>query len=66
LLPFIDSGSNNTFTAWKLALVLRKWAKPSILDTYQEERRKYAQDLIAFDKKLSANLADGTAVGFQE
>ncbi|KAJ7932748.1 FAD binding domain-containing protein [Mycena leptocephala] len=52
--------------AWKLALVLRKWAKPSILDTYQEERRKYAQDLIAFDKKLSANLADGTAVGFQD
>ncbi|KAJ6606070.1 FAD binding domain-containing protein [Mycena vulgaris] len=52
--------------AWKLALVLRKWAKPSILDTYQDERRKYAQDLIAFDKKLGENLANGTAVGFQE
>ncbi|KAJ7494326.1 FAD binding domain-containing protein [Mycena galericulata] len=52
--------------AWKLALVLRGWAKPSLLDTYQDERRKYAQDLIAFDKKLSENLANGTAVGFQD
>ncbi|KAJ6630324.1 FAD binding domain-containing protein [Mycena sp. CBHHK59/15] len=52
--------------AWKLALVLRGWAKPSLLDTYQDERRKYAQDLIAFDKKLSDNLANGTAIGFQD
>ncbi|KAJ7142147.1 FAD binding domain-containing protein [Mycena crocata] len=52
--------------AWKLALVLRKWAKSSLLDSYQDERRKYAQDLIAFDKKLSENLASGTAVGFQD
>jgi phenol 2-monooxygenase len=52
--------------AWKMAHVLRGWAKPSLLDTYEDERRKYAQDLIAFDKKLSDNLASGTAIGFQE
>ncbi|KAJ7285209.1 FAD binding domain-containing protein [Mycena rebaudengoi] len=52
--------------AWKMAHVLRGWAKPSLLDTYEDERRKYAQDLIAFDKKLSDNLASGTAIGFQD
>ncbi|KAL0953947.1 hypothetical protein HGRIS_005108 [Hohenbuehelia grisea] len=39
---------------WKLSYVLRGWAKMSVLDTYEFERRKYAQDLIAFDKKFSA------------
>lgn len=36
--------------AWKFAYVLRGWAPMSILSTYESERRKYAQDLIAFDK----------------
>ncbi|KAF9233478.1 FAD binding domain-containing protein [Melanogaster broomeanus] len=39
--------------AWKLALVLRGWADMSLLSTYESERRKYAQDLIAFDKTFS-------------
>ncbi|KAJ5583934.1 hypothetical protein N7450_006598 [Penicillium hetheringtonii] len=35
--------------AWKLNLVIRGLAKPSLLSTYEEERRKIAQDLINFD-----------------
>ncbi|KDQ19529.1 hypothetical protein BOTBODRAFT_126399 [Botryobasidium botryosum FD-172 SS1] len=36
--------------AWKLAYVLRGWAPSPLLKTYELERRKYAQDLIDFDK----------------
>ncbi|KAG9313144.1 putative monooxygenase [Chiua virens] len=42
-----------SMTAWKLALVIRGWANMSLLSTYESERRKYAQDLIAFDKTFS-------------
>ncbi|KIJ09344.1 hypothetical protein PAXINDRAFT_172512 [Paxillus involutus ATCC 200175] len=40
--------------AWKLSQVLRGWASPSLLKTYELERRQFAQDLIAFDKEYSA------------
>ncbi|CAE6475647.1 unnamed protein product [Rhizoctonia solani] len=43
--------------AWKLVHVLRGWAKPQILDTYEHERRQYARELIEFDRKLSRLLA---------
>lgn len=36
--------------AWKLVYVLRRWSASSLLDTYEFERRKFAQDLIDFDK----------------
>ncbi|TFK80699.1 hypothetical protein K466DRAFT_503427 [Polyporus arcularius HHB13444] len=39
--------------AWKLAYVLRGWADMSLLRTYEAERRKFAQDLIEFDKVWS-------------
>lgn len=39
--------------AWKIALSVRGWAEPSLLSTYETERRKYALDLIAFDKVFS-------------
>ncbi|PAV19767.1 hypothetical protein PNOK_0470100 [Pyrrhoderma noxium] len=39
--------------AWKLAYVLRGWADRSLLKTYEFERRKYAQQLIDFDRKWS-------------
>jgi len=39
---------------WKLTHVLRGNADMSLLKTYEFERRKYAQDLIDFDKKFSA------------
>lgn len=38
---------------WKLALVVKRTAQPSILKTYQSERRRIAQDLIDFDHKFS-------------
>ena len=38
---------------WKLGLVIKGIAQPSILDTYQSERRRVAQDLIAFDQRFA-------------
>ncbi|KAL6710923.1 hypothetical protein ACN47E_006798 [Coniothyrium glycines] len=38
---------------WKLGLVVKGVAQPSILKTYQSERRRVAQDLIEFDHKFS-------------
>jgi phenol 2-monooxygenase len=35
--------------AWKLNLAVRGLAKPTLLSTYEQERRKIAQDLIDFD-----------------
>ncbi|PCH36404.1 hypothetical protein WOLCODRAFT_140399 [Wolfiporia cocos MD-104 SS10] len=44
--------------AWKLTHVIRGWAGLSLLKTYEFERRKYAQDLIAFDKRFAALVSD--------
>ena len=33
---------------WKLAFVLKQWAKPAILDTYNEERLPFARWLMKF------------------
>ncbi|KAF2029758.1 hypothetical protein EK21DRAFT_67138 [Setomelanomma holmii] len=38
---------------WKLGLVIKGITQPSILKTYQSERRRIAQDLIDFDHKFS-------------
>ena len=38
---------------WKLAAVLREQAKPAILDTYSQERRAKAKELIDFDKDMA-------------
>lgn len=38
---------------WKIAHCVQKRAPRSILKTYQSERRRVAQDLIAFDHKFS-------------
>ncbi|KAI9736998.1 MAG: hypothetical protein M1834_000587 [Cirrosporium novae-zelandiae] len=38
---------------WKIGLVSRGIAKPRILQTYESERRRIAQDLIAFDHRFS-------------
>ncbi|KAF3056019.1 Phenol 2-monooxygenase [Daldinia childiae] len=38
---------------WKVALVAKGIAKPSILSTYQTERRAIARDLINFDHRFS-------------
>ncbi|KAI0091496.1 FAD binding domain-containing protein [Irpex rosettiformis] len=51
----MNASMNDTHNlAWKLAHVLRGWTDISLLKTYEFERRKYAQDLIDFDKKFSA------------
>ncbi|KAI0333887.1 hypothetical protein GY45DRAFT_1243820 [Cubamyces sp. BRFM 1775] len=39
--------------AWKMVYVLKGWGATSLLRTYESERRKFAQDLIEFDKKWS-------------
>lgn len=38
---------------WKIGLVVNGLAKRSILKTFQSERRRIAQDLIAFDHRFS-------------
>lgn len=38
---------------WKLAGVLRGQCKPALLDTYSEERRAKAKELIDFDKDMA-------------
>ncbi|EJF59085.1 hypothetical protein DICSQDRAFT_65759 [Dichomitus squalens LYAD-421 SS1] len=50
----MNASMNDTHNlAWKLTHVLRGWADISLLKTYELERRKYAQDLINFDKQFS-------------
>ncbi|KAG9313139.1 putative monooxygenase [Chiua virens] len=50
----MNASMNDTHNlAWKLTHVLRGWADLSILKTYEHERRKYALDLIDFDKELA-------------
>ncbi|KAH9206669.1 FAD binding domain-containing protein [Leptodontidium sp. 2 PMI_412] len=38
---------------WKLASVIKHRSDPSLLSTYETERRKIAQELITFDHKFS-------------
>ncbi|EPQ56124.1 hypothetical protein GLOTRDRAFT_137955 [Gloeophyllum trabeum ATCC 11539] len=50
----MNASMNDTHNlAWKLSHVLRGWAHPSLLKTYEFERRRYAQDLINFDKTFA-------------
>ena len=54
--------------AWKLNFAVRGLAKPSLLRTYEQERRKIAQDLIDFDYEhanaFSANDPQALADNF--
>lgn len=45
--------------SWKLNLAIRGLAKPSLLATYEDERRKIAQDLITFDYDHANAFAAG-------
>ncbi|GAO47533.1 hypothetical protein G7K_1738-t1 [Saitoella complicata NRRL Y-17804] len=40
--------------AWKVGLVLKGLAKEEVLETYEEERRQIARELIEFDTKFSS------------
>jgi phenol 2-monooxygenase len=45
--------------AWKLNFATRDLAKPSLLTTYEQERKKIAQDLIDFDYEHANAFHDG-------
>jgi phenol 2-monooxygenase len=45
--------------AWKLNFATRGLAKPTLLQSYEEERKKIAQDLIDFDYEHAAAFHDG-------
>ncbi|RVX70085.1 hypothetical protein B0A52_06257 [Exophiala mesophila] len=45
--------------SWKLNLAIRGLASPALLATYQDERRKIAQDLINFDFEHAAAFSVG-------
>ncbi|KAF2682320.1 FAD monooxygenase-like protein [Lentithecium fluviatile CBS 122367] len=59
--------------AWKLNFAVRNLSKPALMETYQQERKKIAEDLINFDyehanafaagdpKALAANFAKNVA-----
>lgn len=59
---------------WKIALVIQGIATPSILRTYEMERRTFAQELIAFDRRLSTlfsgrpakDAVDQTGISMQD
>jgi 3-(3-hydroxy-phenyl)propionate hydroxylase len=51
--PFFGQGMNSgmrdvTNLAWKLAFVVRGWADPSLLHTYDRERRETARVMVEF------------------
>ncbi|KAL3444615.1 FAD binding domain-containing protein [Aspergillus insuetus] len=52
-----------TNLAWKLSLVLKGLATPSLLETYNTERRSAAQRLIAFDRRISTLMANKWPAG---
>lgn len=57
--PFFGQGMNSglrdaTNLAWKLAAVVRGFASPSLLDTYDTERRPHATKMVAFATKVGA------------
>ncbi|KAK3300424.1 FAD binding domain-containing protein [Chaetomium fimeti] len=44
---------------WKLNLAIRGFAKPALLQSYEEERRKIALDLVNFDYDHAIRIAEG-------
>lgn len=56
----MNTSMHDTFNlSWKLNLAIRGLAKPSLLATYEDERRKTAQDLITFDYEHANAFAAG-------
>ncbi|KAF2836192.1 phenol 2-monooxygenase [Patellaria atrata CBS 101060] len=52
--------------AWKFNLSIRGLAKPNLLGTYEQERRKIAEDLIDFDYEHANAFHDGDAAALAE
>ncbi|KPI38088.1 Phenol 2-monooxygenase [Cyphellophora attinorum] len=56
----MNTSMHDTFNlSWKLNLAIRGLAKPSLLATFEAERRKIAVDLITFDFEHAASFAGG-------
>jgi 2-polyprenyl-6-methoxyphenol hydroxylase-like FAD-dependent oxidoreductase len=53
LAPSASNPGHPYNLGWKLAAVIKHRSHPSLLKTYETERRKIAQDLIDFDHKFS-------------
>jgi phenol 2-monooxygenase len=70
----MNAAMNDTHNlAWKLALVIKGFAHPAILKTYEFERRNYAKQLIEHDHEFAnlvssktAQNAEETAVAYEE
>ena len=52
--------------AWKLNLAARRFARPELMASYEEERRKVALDLVSFDYEHANQIANGDAVVLAE
>lgn len=52
--------------AWKLNFAIRGLAKPSLLASYEDERKKIAQDLISFDYEHANAFAAGDSAALAE
>lgn len=52
--------------AWKLNFSVRGLAKPALLESYEDERRKIALDLVNFDYEHANQIAAGDAVTLAE
>lgn len=63
----MNTSMHDTFNlSWKLNLAIRGLSKPSLLSTYQSERKKIAQDLIDFDFEHAAAFVNGDAKALAE
>jgi hypothetical protein len=51
---------------WKLNLAVRGFAKPELLQSYEDERQKIARDLINFDYEHSNQIAAGDSAALAE
>ncbi|KAL2889414.1 FAD binding domain-containing protein [Ceratocystis lukuohia] len=52
--------------AWKLNLAVRGLAKPVLLESYEDERRKIALDLVNFDYEHANQIAEGDAAALAD
>jgi 2-polyprenyl-6-methoxyphenol hydroxylase-like FAD-dependent oxidoreductase len=47
---------------WKLAAQLKGWAPDGLLDTYEQERRRFAERVVVYSQAQSALIAPGSDV----
>ncbi|WP_434382197.1 bifunctional 3-(3-hydroxy-phenyl)propionate/3-hydroxycinnamic acid hydroxylase [Melittangium boletus] len=65
--PFVGQGlvsglRDAANLSWKLAWVLKRWAAPSILDSYDTERRPHSQAMIDFARRMGRLVMPENAV----